>query len=38
MGDGGYRAIIGMGNRKPHKWLCNYKGKKGQWAGMICSS
>ena len=28
MGDGGYRAIIGMGNRKPHKWLCNSKGKK----------
>ena len=28
MGDGGYRAIIGTGNRKPHKWLCHCKGKR----------
>ena len=28
MGDGGYRAIIGTGNRKPHKWLCHCKGNR----------
>ena len=28
MGDGGYRAITGMGNRKYHKWLCDCKGNR----------
>jgi hypothetical protein len=28
MGDGGYRAIIGTGNRKHHKWLCDCKGNR----------
>ena len=28
MGDGGYRAITGTGNRKHHKWLCDCKGNR----------
>jgi hypothetical protein len=37
MGDGGYRAIIGTGNRKPHKWLCDAK-VIGKRAVVICSA